>query len=69
MKFKLEIELGNDAMLTAWDVGNAVSNAMKRRLTGNTTLIAGDRGRIVDVNGNKVGSWVVEGDEEEEEEA
>lgn len=67
MKFKLEIELGNDAMLTAWDVGNAVSNAMKRRLTGNTTLIAGDRGRIVDVNGNKVGSWVVEGDEEEEE--
>lgn len=66
MKFKLEIELGNDAMLTAWDVGNAVSNAMKRRLTGNTTLIAGDRGRIVDVNGNKVGSWVVEGDEEEE---
>ena len=65
----MEIELGNDAMLTAWDVGNAVSNAMKRRLTGNTTLIAGDRGRIVDVYGNKVGSWVVEGDEEEEEEA
>lgn len=65
MKFKLEIELGNDAMLTAWDVGNAVSNAMKRRIAGNTTLIAGDRGHIADVNGNKVGSWVVEGDEEE----
>lgn len=67
-KFKLEIELGNDAMVTAWDVNNAVSNAMKRRLTGNTALIAGDRGRIADVNGNKVGSWVVEGDDEEEEE-
>ena len=66
MKFKLEIELGNDAMLTAWDVGNAVSSAMKRRIAGNTILIAGDRGRIADVNGNKVGSWVVEGDEEEE---
>lgn len=66
MKFKLEIELGNDDMVTSWDVGNAVSNAMKRRLTGNTTLVAGDGGRIADVNGNKVGSWVVEGDNGEE---
>lgn len=37
---------------------------MARRVTG--SLNVGDEGRIVDVNGNKVGSWVVEGDEEEE---
>lgn len=67
MKFKLEIELGNDAMQRTWHVGDAVKHAMARKATA--TFAAGDKGRIVDVNGNKVGSWVVEGDEEEEEEA
>lgn len=66
-KFKLEIELGNDAMRKAWEVGDAVESAMSRRTID--LLNVGDKGRIADINGNKVGSWVVEGDEEEEEEA
>jgi len=64
-KFKLEIELGNDAMQRTWDVADAVKSAMARRTIG--SLDVGDKGRIVDVNGNKVGSWLVEGDDEEEE--
>lgn len=64
-RFKLEIELENDAMRKAWEVGAAVESAMVRRTTD--LFNVGDKGRIVDANGNKVGSWVVEGDEEEEE--
>lgn len=62
MKFKLEIEMGNDAMLTAWDVIKAVKRVMSRLTISDFNV--GSRGRIMDVNGNKVGSWVVVGDEE-----
>lgn len=65
-KFKLEIELGNDAMRKAGEVGDAIERAMARRATDRFKV--GDEGRIMDVNGNKVGSWVVVSDEEEEEE-
>jgi hypothetical protein len=56
-KFKLEIELGNDAMRKAWEVGDAVESAMAHHATDR--LKVGDGGRIMDVNGNKVGSWKV----------
>ncbi len=52
-RFKLEIELENDAMRKAWEVGAAVESAMARRTTD--LFNVGDKGRIVDANGNKVG--------------
>lgn len=64
-KFKLEIELGNDAMRKGRDVIESVKQVMA--LLAISNLRVGNRGRIADVNGNKVGSWVVEGDEDEEE--
>lgn len=56
-KFKLEIELGNDAMRKTWEVGDAIESAMAHQATDR--LKVGDTGRIMDINGNKVGSWKV----------
>lgn len=55
MKFKLEIELGNDAMQTPSDVRRAL-----REIAATARFpVAGeeDEGRIGDENGNTVGRW------------
>jgi hypothetical protein len=62
MKFKLEIELGNDAMQYANDVAGALENVARslrsHDLTTFDELDPFDRkGTIRDENGNKVGKW------------
>ncbi len=68
-RFTLELELGNDGMMTAGDVRQALENAGTRLvgLVGRETVLeelleAGDApaGRMLDVNGNTCGRWAVE---------
>lgn len=49
--FTVEITLGNDAMLTAEDVAAALRTIANKLETGN------HKGRVMDVNGNTVGSY------------
>ncbi len=51
-KFELEIELGNDAMKTRFDVAKALSEVARRLRTTGRNYQA-----IMDRNGNKVGKW------------
>lgn len=54
--FKLEIELGNDAMKTAFHVSTAlVQVANKLRKLRSTA--PGTEAKIMDDNGNSVGRW------------
>lgn len=55
MKFKLEIELGNAAMLTAENVAGALNRVSYELDTSETP--GGLSGNIRDINGNTVGSW------------
>ena len=57
MKFKLEIELGNDEMQTGNDVLNALRDSLKAE--EQLPLEVGVGGRLWDVNGNLVGKWEV----------
>jgi hypothetical protein len=59
MRFTLEIELGNDAMTTGYNVAAAL-----RRVSGQVAELVkkdlpGAEGAIRDVNGNTVGKWEV----------
>ena len=54
--FRLTIKLGNDAMQTALDVAQAIE-AVARRLRESS---GHDQGRIMDANGNSVGSWAID---------
>ena len=64
MKFKLEIELGNDAMQTGEDIAAALHH-----VAGAIDTIGDMRGAdpydksgvIRDLNGNRVGQWKVVG--------
>lgn len=60
MKFKLEIELGNDAMKDSNDVGEALLS-VRTRLSGypNAFDYGFDEGEIKDANGNAIGKWEV----------
>lgn len=59
MKFKLEIELGNDMMNSPTDVSVALLDiALQVRRLDELRLGPGPRG-IKDDNGNSVGSWEV----------
>ena len=53
-KFKLEIEMGNDAMQSGFDVAQALKLEVIPRLTDGYLA-----GVIFDINGNKVGGWVL----------
>lgn len=55
-KFKLTIDLGNDAMSERSDVIEALGRVMMRLADGSST-----EGYITDRNGNTVGSWEVTG--------
>lgn len=63
VKFELEVELSNAAMQTAEDVKEAIVesiNGWGRDGTGTlSTLFLYDERGIRDVNGNRVGRWVV----------
>jgi len=63
-KFKLEIQLGNDAMQTYGDIELAlrqVCHRMRRNFNPLEvpTNKTGNDGKILDANGNKVGFWMV----------
>ena len=59
MKLVIEIELGNDRMLSGQD---AVDALVRNRLNAHdpSAMQASERGYIRDVNGNRVGEWKVE---------
>ena len=63
MEFILKIALGNEAMLTREDVGDALDTVSRRLLhTGGEFNITNFPYLVRDKNGNKVGTWeVVEG--------
>lgn len=60
MKLKIEITLGNDAMMTAGDVMRAIQESSLARIPSEHKLspaMALPSGPIRDDNGNKVGAW------------
>jgi hypothetical protein len=64
VKFTLEIELGNDAMQTAADLQDTLLKLAQRL---HKTLPYGpvrspEGGRIMDANGNSVGTWTINPD-------
>lgn len=52
-KFKLEIELGNEAMSDHFDIANALRNVSDKLYLGQM------QGKIYDRNGNTVGEFVM----------
>ena len=58
MKFKLEIELGNDAMQTYEDVVSSLI-ACQQTVAEYRKLHVGDARKVRDINGNTVGKWEV----------
>lgn len=61
MKFKLEIELGNSGMCDVGDLTSALEKVRKHLYHNveNDGLKPKLGGKILDVNGNNVGSWRV----------
>ena len=59
MRFTLTIELGNDAMRNGDDVAECLNRAADKLWDAAPTLAPGESGRMLDVNGNTVGSWDV----------
>lgn len=63
MTFTLTIELGNDAMQTYGDLARAISGVGHKLLIstgGSCPVTRVDGGKIMDANGNSVGTWEVE---------
>lgn len=59
--FKLEIEMGNDAMQTAEDVATALIQVAAKLKRGQATgEIELDEGKVYDANGNYVGDFALE---------
>lgn len=56
MKFTLEIELGNDAMQNGRDVALALKR-LGAKLVDHRFDDGTDHGKIMDLNGNSVGTW------------
>ncbi len=61
--FTLTIELGNDAMRTLGQAKRAIEESLaryiKHEVGAHSHAEVGDSGKIMDVNGNSVGSWEV----------
>jgi len=58
-QFILKITLGNEAMITGYDIAGALSEVIEQLKTGEYSL-SGFKGygwNIKDVNGNAVGTW------------
>ena len=54
-EFTLTIEMGNAAMLTRYDIAEALHKVARQ--IGDSNAIDADSGLIHDGNGNKVGKW------------
>lgn len=57
-KFTLEIQLGNDAMKTPAHVADALAKVTKQ--VPHIIMLKGGTVKILDENGNSVGSWKYE---------
>ena len=59
-RIQIEIELENEAFTGAagWEVARICEGLMKK-LRPQRRLLEGDYGRLIDVNGNKVGKWEI----------
>ena len=58
-QFILKINLGNEAMLTGYDIAGALRDiADKVNDNENMREFSGEK-RILDINGNSVGTWSV----------
>ena len=66
--FRLEIEMGNEAMRTYRDIALATRRIFADFANRGDELLQDDAGRIYDANGNKVGTWSADEVEPEEEE-
>jgi hypothetical protein len=67
VRFELGIELGNDAMRTWAHVRRALRELINRDGgPAQRSPQPGEGGRILDVNGNTVGGWVVLSDDGKE---
>lgn len=61
MKITIEIETGNAEMQSGADVCNAIVQKFAK-ISGAVDSGKVDGGKIMDVNGNSVGTWEVEND-------
>ena len=59
-KFSLEIEFGNDAVLTSYDLAELLSKVASRIKKNKYPLDKEEVRGIMDYNGNSVGSWEIE---------
>jgi hypothetical protein len=60
MKLIVEIDLGNDAMQTAADAGDAINRALiQQSASALDPLNEHEVGSVRDMNGNAVGKWEV----------
>lgn len=59
MHFQLSIDIGNEAMQTAQDIGLALSDLGARLQSFDDDNWTGTAGLVKDINGNKVGTWEV----------
>ncbi len=59
MRLTIEVELGNDAMRTGEDVSRLLLG-LSGRVRHRGELDLGHGGRLMDINGNSVGTWEVE---------
>ena len=60
MKLKIEIELGNDALLSYIDIANILDEEVVRRLEVREGEISPLSFNIKDYNGNYVGEFTIE---------
>jgi len=58
-KFTLEIDLGNDAMQTPGDIGRLLVKIGNRFRDDQDGPDVRDSGKLMDENGNSVGTWEV----------
>lgn len=61
MRFRVDLELGNDGVLTTADVASALERTAAKVRDYADPPHAGEGGRVVDRNGNSVGEWRFEG--------
>ncbi len=59
MKLTLTLEFGNDAMQTYAEARAAITAKLR---TGALKPREGDGGKLMDLNGNSVGTWEVTGE-------
>jgi len=59
MKFRCEINMDNAAFEDDGELVRLLTKVAKQAAEGQTGM------RIVDANGNRVGQWVIEGDDDE----